>query len=144
MKRNATAVWNGDLKTGKGELTTESGAVSHVPYSFAKRFETEPGTNPEELIAAAHAGCFTMALSGKLAAAGIVPERLETRGTVSLDKLEAGWTVTGSHLDLVARLPAGADRAAFDRAAEDAKATCPISRLLTKPGFAISMTARVQ
>jgi osmotically inducible protein OsmC len=129
MKRKASAEWNGDLKTGKGTVSTDSGALAGKPYSFTTRFENEKGTNPEELIAAAHAGCFTMALSGELGKAGLVPESLKTTATVSLDKLDAGWTITESHLDVVGRIP-GASADAFLAAAEAAKKGCPISRLL--------------
>jgi osmotically inducible protein OsmC len=129
MDRKATAIWRGDLRGGKGTLSTQSGALSNVPYSFAMRFENEPGTNPEELIAAAHAGCFSMALSGQLANAGMVAESIETTATVTLERTDAGPTVTKVHLDLTAKIP-NADRAAFETAAENAKKGCPISRLL--------------
>src|SRR5271169_1812406 len=129
MIRKASAVWNGSLKEGKGTISTESGVLSTTPYSFAKRFENEPGTNPEELIAAAHASCFTMALSAQLGNAGITPQSLETSAAVTLEKLEAGFTVTKIHLDVEARIP-GADPAAFQKAAEAAEKGCPISRLL--------------
>ena len=129
MIRKASAVWNGSLKEGKGTITTESGVLSKTAYSFATRFESARGTNPEELIAAAHAGCFTMALSAELGKAGITPESLETSAAVTLEKLEAGFTVTKIHLDVAARIP-NADEAAFDKAAQAAKAGCPISRLL--------------
>src|SRR5690348_7385819 len=139
MARKATAVWTGSLKEGKGNISTESGVLSQSPYSFKTRFENERGTNPEELIAAAHAGCFTMALSAQLGNAGITPESLETTASLSLDKLDAGWTVTKIHLEVTARIP-GVDKAAFDKAAENAKAGCPISRLLNAQ---ITMTARL-
>jgi|SRR5690242_11345375 len=139
MIRKASAVWNGSLKVGKGALSTDSGALSNVPYSFAMRFEGARGTNPEELIAAAHAGCFTMALSGELGKAGITPESLETSAAVTLEKLEAGFTVTKVHLDVSARIP-NADEAAFQKAAQSAEANCPISRLLKAE---ITMTARL-
>jgi len=129
MKRTASAVWTGGLKDGKGTISTGSGVLKDTRYGFAMRFEDEPGTNPEELIAAAHAGCFAMALSGQLGQSGVVPERLAVTATVTLEKTEAGFTVTRSHLDLVARIP-GADAAAFEQAAAGAKAGCPISRLL--------------
>jgi len=140
MIRKASAVWNGSLKEGKGTISTESRVLAAVPYSFAKRFENEPGTNPEELIAAAHASCFTMALSAQLGNAGITPQSLETTAAVTLEKLEAGFTVTKIHLDVTARIP-GADQAAFDKAAEAAKTGCPISRLLK--AAEITMTARL-
>ncbi|HKW87796.1 MAG TPA: OsmC family protein [Candidatus Acidoferrales bacterium] len=139
MIRKASAVWNGSLKEGKGTITTESGVLSKTPYSFATRFETARGTNPEELIAAAHAGCFTMALSAELGKAGITPESLETSAAVTLEKLEAGFTVTKIHLDVSARIP-NADQAAFEKAAQSAKAGCPISRLLKAE---ITMSARL-
>lgn len=129
MERKASAVWQGNLKDGKGTISTESGALSATPYSFRTRFESEKGTNPEELIAAAHAGCFTMALSGQLTGAGLTPERLTTVAAVTLEKLEAGFTITKIHLDVKARIP-GATREAFDTAAASAKANCPVSRLL--------------
>ncbi len=129
MVRKASAVWNGSLKEGKGTISTDSGVLSKTPYSFSTRFESAPGTNPEELIAAAHAGCFTMALSAQLGNAGIKPEQLETTASVTLEKLDAGFTVTKIHLDVTAHIP-GADQAAFEKAAQDAKTGCPISRLL--------------
>src|SRR5712692_6827695 len=110
MVRKASAVWNGSLKEGKGTISTDSGVLSKTQYSFSTRFENGAGTNPEELIAAAHAGCFTMALSAQLGNAGITPESLETTASVSLDKLDAGWTVTKVHLEMTARIP-GADQA---------------------------------
>lgn len=139
MIRKASAVWNGSLKAGKGALSTDSGVLSSTPYSFATRFESARGTNPEELIAAAHAGCFTMALSAELGKAGITPESLETSAAVTLEKLEAGFTVTKVHLDVSARIP-NADEAAFQKAAQSAEANCPISRLLKAE---ITMTARL-
>ena len=129
MQREATAVWNGGLKDGKGNISTPSGVLKATPYSFAMRFENVPGTNPEELIAAAHAGCFSMALSGELGNVGITAERIETRARVTLEKTDAGFTVTRSDLTLKAKAP-GADRAKFEEAAAKAKAGCPISRLL--------------
>src|SRR5271154_3300285 len=115
MIRKASAVWNGSLKEGKGTISTESGVLSSAQYSFSTRFENGRGTNPEELIAAAHAGCFTMALSAQLGNAGITPESLETTASVTLEKLEAGFTVTKVHLDVAARIP-GSDKAALDKA----------------------------
>jgi len=129
MKRTGSAVWRGDPKTGKGTVTTESGVLSQTQYSFGTRFESGKGTNPEELIAAAHAGCFTMALSAQLENAGLVADKLETTATVSFEKLEAGWTVTRSHLDVLGKVPK-ADAAAWEKATTDAKIGCPISRLL--------------
>ena len=129
MKRKASAVWQGGLKDGKGSVSTASGVLSDTQYSFSTRFEEGIGTNPEELIAAAHAACFAMALSGQLGNAGLTAERLDVTATVTMEKLEAGWTVSASHLDLTAKIP-GADQAAFETAANNAKAGCPISRLL--------------
>jgi len=129
MVRKASAVWNGSLKEGKGTISTESGVLSNSQYSFSTRFENGKGTNPEELIAAAHAGCYSMALSAQLGNAGITPQSLETTASVTLEKLDSGFTVTKVHLDLTARIP-GVDKAAFDKAAADAKAGCPISKLL--------------
>jgi osmotically inducible protein OsmC len=139
MVRKASAVWKGSLKEGKGTISSDSGVLSNTPYSFSTRFENAKGTNPEELIAAAHAGCFTMALSAQLGSAGITPESLETTASLTLDKLDAGWTITKVHLDVAARIP-GVDKAAFDKAAENAKAGCPVSRLLKAE---ITMTARL-
>ena len=139
MKRNATAVWRGGLKDGKGTLNTASGALRETPYNFAMRFEDAPGTNPEELIAAAHAGCFSMALSGQLNQAGLHPTTIQTKATVTLEKDEAGFTVKAIHLDVTAEVP-NADTAGFLRAAENAKKTCPISRLLNAN---ITMDARL-
>jgi osmotically inducible protein OsmC len=129
MKRKASAVWQGDLKQGKGAISTESGVLKETQYSFSTRFENGVGTNPEELIAAAHAGCFSMALSAELGKAGMNPSRIATTATLTMDKLEAGWTVTAIHLDTVASV-SGADAAAFARVADSAKTGCPISRLL--------------
>jgi osmotically inducible protein OsmC len=129
MKRKASAEWNGGLKDGRGTVSTESGVLSKAQYSFQTRFEEGKGTNPEELIAAAHAGCFSMALSGQLGAAGMTAESIRTSATVTMEKLEAGWTVTEVHLEVRARIP-GADAAKLETAAQNAKAGCPISRLL--------------
>jgi osmotically inducible protein OsmC len=139
MIRKASAVWNGSLKEGKGTISTDSGVLSKAQYSFSTRFENGIGTNPEELIAAAHAGCFTMALSAQLGNAGITPESLETTAAVTLEKTEAGFTITKIHLDVAAFI-AGADEAAFQKAAANAKAGCPISRLLKAD---ITMTAKL-
>jgi lipoyl-dependent peroxiredoxin len=129
MKRTASAVWRGDLKAGKGQLSTASGVLKETQYSFGTRFENGPGTNPEELIAAAHAGCFSMAFSAELGKAGITPESIATTATVTLDKTDAGFTVTQSKLEMTARIP-GADKAKALEIANAAKAGCPISRLL--------------
>ena len=129
MKRKASAVWRGDLKSGKGSISTESGVLKETQYSFGTRFENGPGTNPEELIGAAHAGCFSMAFAAELGKAGLTPESIHTTATITLDKTEAGFTVTESHLDLTAKIP-GADQAKVLAIANAAKAGCPISRLL--------------
>jgi osmotically inducible protein OsmC len=140
MKRTATAVWNGSLKEGSGSLTAPGGVLNHTQYSFASRFASGPGTNPEELIAAAHAGCFAMALSATLGEAGFKPERLEATAEVTLDNVPPkGWTVTASHLVLNAKIP-GIDAAKFDELAAKAKANCPISRLLNA---SISLAAKL-
>jgi lipoyl-dependent peroxiredoxin len=140
MARKATAVWNGSLKDGKGNISTESGVLSKAPYSFKTRFENERGTNPEELIAAAHAGCFTMALSAQLGAVGITPESLETTAAVTLEKQGDGFAITKVHLEVTGRIP-NADQAAFDKAAQGAKANCPVSKLLKAE---ITMTAKLE
>ena len=128
MQRSATAVWNGTLKEGKGSISTPSGTLTDAPYSFLTRFENAKGTNPEELIGAAHAGCFAMALSAQLSTMNFTPERIKVSATVSLEKLEAGWTISKIHLDLAARIP-GITQTAFESAAASAKANCPVSRL---------------
>ena len=140
MARKATAVWNGSLKEGKGNISTESGVLSKSPYSFKTRFENERGTNPEELIAAAHAGCFTMALSAELGKAGITAESIETTASVTLEKQDSGFSITKSHLDVTARIPNG-DNAAFQKAAQAAEAGCPVSKLLKAE---ITMTAKLE
>jgi osmotically inducible protein OsmC len=129
MKRSASAVWKGGLKDGKGTVSSESGVLSQTPYNFRMRFEDEKGTNPEELIAAAHAACFSMALSLFLGNAGMTAQSIETSATVTFEQVEGAFTVTSSHLDTTVRIP-NADKAAFEQAAEGAKAGCPISRLL--------------
>jgi lipoyl-dependent peroxiredoxin len=129
MKRKASAVWQGDLKSGKGSISTESGTLKESQYSFGTRFENGTGTNPEELIAAAHAGCFSMAFSGELGKAGFTPAAIRTTATITLEKTDAGFTVTESHLDMTAKIP-GVDQAKFMAIANGAKAGCPISRLL--------------
>lgn len=130
MKRTASARWNGDLKQGKGTLTTQSGTLSNTPYAFTMRFGEEKGTNPEELIGAAHAGCFTMALSGALSSAGHVPEQLDTKATVTLELVDGNQTITSSHLECTGRVP-GIDKATFDAIAEKIRAGCIVSRALT-------------
>src|SRR6266581_7639854 len=129
MKRSGSAVWKGGLKDGKGTVSAESGVLSNVPYSFSKRFENEKGTNPEELVAAAHAACFSMALSLFLGEAGMKADSIETTATVSLDKVDGGFSVTSSHLDTTVRIPSP-NKAAFEKAVETAKNGCPISKLL--------------
>src|SRR3954467_393186 len=121
MKRKASAVWNGGLKDGQGKISTESGVLSDTQYSFGTRFEDGAGTNPEELIAAAHAGCFSMALSGQLGNAGLTAESINTTATVSLEKLDSGFAITRVHLDVTAKIP-GADNAQFETATQAAKA----------------------
>lgn len=128
MKRNASAVWQGNLKQGKGSVSTASGVLSGTQYSFSTRFENGTGTNPEELLAAAHAGCFAMALSAQLGEAGMTAERIDVTATISLEKGDAGFGITESHLEVKARIPGG-DQAAFDKAAGNAKAGCPVSKL---------------
>src|SRR2546427_4370844 len=127
MFRKASAQWKGGLKDGQGAVSTESGVLAQTPYSFGTRFETAHGTNPEELIAAAHAGCFSMALSGQLGNAGMTAERIRTTASVTLEKIDAGFTVTLVHLDVTAKIP-GAEKEKFETAANNAKAGCPISR----------------
>lgn len=129
MQRKASAVWSGDLKGGKGRVSSASGVLSDTQYSFGTRFENGAGTNPEELIAAAHAGCFAMALSAQLGEAGLKADEIRAEATVSLEKLESGWTVTKSHLEVSAVVP-NADAEAFHKAAANAKNGCPISKLL--------------
>ena len=140
MKRKASAEWNGSLKDGNGVISTESGLLNKAQYSFSTRFENGAGTNPEELIAAAHAGCFSMALSAQLTTAGTPPARVATTATVTLEKKEPGFTVTNVHLDVTASVP-GATEAGFQEAAGNAKKGCPISRLLNTE---ITMTARLE
>jgi osmotically inducible protein OsmC len=129
MIRKASAVWQGDLKSGSGTMTAPSGVMTDAAYSFATRFEEKPGTNPEELVAAAHAGCFSMALSAELAKAGMSPVRVETTAAVTLETVDGKPTVSKSHLTVRARVP-GADPARFAEIANGARAGCPISRLL--------------
>ena len=129
MQRKASAVWKGGLKDGKGTVSSTSGVLSNTPYSFATRFENNPGTNPEELIAAAHAACFSMALSAQLGGANLTPESINTAATLTMEKLDAGWSITAVHLDVVAKVP-GASAEAFSTAAQNAKAGCPVSKVL--------------
>ncbi|HEY5174347.1 MAG TPA: OsmC family protein [Terriglobales bacterium] len=129
MQRTASAHWSGGLKDGKGAVSTQSGVLNQTQYSFSTRFENGAGTNPEELIAAAHAGCFSMALSAQLGNAGMTAESIDTKATLTMDKTDAGFTITSVHLDVKVRIP-GADQAKFDEAAQNAKKGCPVSRVL--------------
>jgi osmotically inducible protein OsmC len=129
MKRQASAVWTGGLKDGNGKISTDSGVLSDTQYSFSTRFEDGIGTNPEELIAAAHAGCFSMALSGQLGQAGLTADSIRTTATVRLEKTDAGFAITSVHLEVRAKVP-GADQQAFETAANNAKSGCPVSKVL--------------
>src|SRR3954468_15713994 len=129
MQRKASAQWRGGLKDGKGTVSSASGALKSTPYSFSTRFEDQPGTNPEELIAAAHAGCFSMALSGQLGGANLTAGRISQTVTLSLEKLDSAWTITTSHIDVVGKVP-GADAATFQKYAEAAEKGCPVSKVL--------------
>lgn len=140
MKRKASAVWRGGLKDGKGTISTESGVMKDTQYSFSTRFENGIGTNPEELIGAAHAGCFSMALSSELGKVGLTPESIHTTATITMDKTDAGFSVTESHLDVTVKIPGG-DQAKFKTAAETAKVNCPISRVLKAN---VTMNARLE
>jgi osmotically inducible protein OsmC len=140
MQRKATAAWQGGMKDGKGTLSTESGALKQTQYSFSARFENGVGTNPEELLAAAHAGCFTMALSAQLGEAGMTAQKLETTATVAIEKVADGFVIPTSHLDLVAKIP-GADKAKFDAAVKAAETGCPVSKLFKAK---ISVSARLE
>jgi lipoyl-dependent peroxiredoxin len=140
MQRKASAVWKGGLKDGKGSLSAPGGVLNNTQYSFATRFENAPGTNPEELIAAAHAGCFSMALSAQLGGANLTPESISTTVTLSLDKLDSGWTITASHIDVVGKVP-GADAAIFQKYAEAAEKGCPVSKVLNAK---ITMSAKLE
>ena len=128
-KHTGSAIWSGGLKDGIGSISTQSGTMKQVPYGFKARFEDGPGTNPEELIGAAHAGCFTMALSGILAEAGLTAEKMETSAAVTLDKVDGNFAITKVHLSLVATIP-GADQQKFDEAVQKAKQNCPVSKVL--------------
>jgi len=140
MQRKASAVWKGGLKDGKGTVSATSGVLNNTPYSFATRFENASGTNPEELIAAAHAACFSMALSGQLGGANLTAESISTTATLTMEKLDSGWAITAVHLDVSARVPK-ADAAAFNKAAEKAKSGCPVSKALKAT---ITMTAKLE
>jgi osmotically inducible protein OsmC len=138
--RKASAVWQGSLREGKGTMSVESGCLRDAQYSFSSRFEESAGTNPEEMIGAAHAGCFSMALSGQLTTAGTPPDRVTTAASVTIEKTDAGFTVTAIHLDVRAKVP-GADAESFQGAADRALRTCPVSRLLNT---SITMKARLE
>ncbi|MGE8940331.1 OsmC family protein [Leptospira interrogans] len=140
MKRSASAEWKGGLKDGKGSISTDSTVLNNTQYSFGTRFENGVGTNPEELIAAAHAGCFSMALSAQLGKAGMTAESIKTKATITLDQVEGGFAITASHLDVAVKIP-GADKAAFEAAANDAKAGCPVSKVLNAK---ITMDAKLE
>ncbi|MBA3714135.1 MAG: OsmC family protein [Pyrinomonadaceae bacterium] len=140
MKRKSSAVWKGGIKDGKGTISTDSGVLSDTQYSFSTRFEDGKGTNPEELIAAAHAGCFSMALSGQLGNAGLTAESINTTATVTLDKTDGGFTITAVHLDVTAKIP-GTEQQAFETAANNAKAGCPVSKVLNAQ---ITMNAKLE
>jgi lipoyl-dependent peroxiredoxin len=140
MQRKASAIWQGGLKDGKGSVSSASGVLSNTPYSFTTRFENTPGTNPEELIAAAHAACFSMALSAQLGSANLTPASIETSATLTMEKLDSGWTITAVHLDVVGKVPK-ADQAAFQKAAENAKSGCPVSKVLKAN---ITMNAKLE
>jgi lipoyl-dependent peroxiredoxin len=140
MIKKAWAVWKGGIKDGGGTISTETGVLDEAPYGFKSRFENGKGTNPEELIGAAHAGCFSMALSKMLGDAGLTAERIETRAAVTLDKVGEGFEITSSHLDVTAKIP-GADQAKFEEIANQAKAGCPVSKLLKAN---ITMSAKLE
>ena len=139
MQRTGSAHWSGGLKDGKGTVSTPSGVLNSTPYSFSTRFENGIGTNPEELIAAAHAGCFSMALSAQLGNAGMTADSIDTTATITLDKTDAGFSITSSHLDVTVKIPGG-DKAKFDDAAKAAETGCPVSRVLNAK---ITMTAKL-
>jgi lipoyl-dependent peroxiredoxin len=140
MQRKASAIWKGGLKDGKGSVSSASTVLNNTPYSFATRFENTPGTNPEELIAAAHAACFSMALSAQLGTANLTPSSIETSATLTMEKLDAGWTITAVHLDVVGKVP-GADNAKFQELAGNAKSGCPVSKVLNAK---ITMEAKLE
>jgi osmotically inducible protein OsmC len=140
MKRTASAAWSGGLKDGTGTISTQSGVLDKTPYGFKTRFEEGPGTNPEELIGAAHAGCFTMALAAQLEKDGIPAASLQTKAAVTLDKVDGGFSISAVHLDLLANVP-GADQASLERSANTAKADCPVSKLLNAT---ITLSAKLE
>lgn len=142
MRRNAAALWQGNLKTGTGEVSTESGALANAPYTFDTRFAQAKGTNPEELIAAAHAGCYSMALSLVLGESGITPERIDTTANVDIEPEGDGFRITAVHLDTFARIP-GIEQATFEEAAQTAKDACPVSRALDRD-VRITLKARLE
>jgi len=138
--KKASAIWKGSIKEGGGTISTETGVLRDAPYGFKSRFENGKGTNPEELIGAAHAGCFSMALSLMLGNEGMTPEKIETHAEVTLDKVGEGFEITASHLKVVAKIP-GADKAKFEQVANKAKEGCPVSKLLKAK---ITMDARLE
>jgi lipoyl-dependent peroxiredoxin len=140
MQRKASAVWKGGLKDGKGSISAPGGALNNTQYSFASRFESGAGTNHEELIAAAHAGCFSMALAAQLGGANLTPESISTNVTLTMDKLDSGWTITASHIDVVGKVP-GTDAATFQKYAEAAEKGCPVSKVLNAK---ITMSAKLE
>jgi osmotically inducible protein OsmC len=140
MIKNASAVWKGGIKDGGGNISTETGVLKEAPYGFKSRFEGGPGTNPEELLGAAHAGCFSMALALMLGEAGLTAQKIETNAAVTLEKLASGFEITSSHLRVVATIP-GADRAVFEEIANKAKSGCPVSKLFKAK---ITMDARLE
>jgi osmotically inducible protein OsmC len=140
MQRKASAVWKGSLKDGNGSISAPGGVLNNTQYSFRTRFEDAPGTNPEELIAAAHAACFSMALSAQLGGANLTPTSISTNVTLTMEKLDSGWTITESNLDVVGKVP-GADAATFQKYAEAAEKGCPVSKVLNAK---ISMTAKLE
>jgi lipoyl-dependent peroxiredoxin len=140
MQRKASAIWKGGLRDGKGTISAPGGALNNTQYSFTSRFENGAGTNPEELVAAAHAACFSMALSVQLGEAKLTPESISTNVTLTFEKLDTGWTITESHLDVVGKVP-GADAATFQKCAEGAEKGCPVSKVLNAK---ITMTAKLE
>jgi osmotically inducible protein OsmC len=140
MQRKASAEWKGSLKEGSGSVSSSSGVFSKTPFSFGTRFGDQSGTNPEELIAAAHAGCFSMALSAQLGTANLTPESIRTNATLTMEKLDSGWTITAIHLDVVGKVPK-ADAATFQKLADAAKTGCPVSKVLNAK---ITMSAKLE
>ena len=140
MQRKASAEWKGSLKEGSGSVSSSSGVFSKTPFSFGTRFGDQPGTNPKELIAAAHAGCFSMALSAQLGTANLTPESIRTNATLTMEKLDSGWTITAVHLDVVGKVPK-ADAATFQKLADAAKTGCPVSKVLNAK---ITMSAKLE